>query len=285
MFKYASLTPDVLHILQDKGTEPPGSGPYIDSPAIRGSYLCKGCGQALFREDSQFTSHCGWPSFDDQLPDKVALQPDADGRRTEIVCSQCQGHLGHVFSGENYTVKNTRYCVNGLAIEFVPAENVLQTEEVIVAAGCFWGVEHLLKQERGALLTEVGYLGGHVDQPSYEQVCRHDTGHVEAVRVVFDTAMTNLQTILQCFFEIHDFTQQNGQGPDLGSQYLSAIFYFNDKQKIVAEELIKQLQAKGYQVVTSLRQMQTFWPAEAYHQAYYQKNGKAPYCHMRRRVF
>lgn len=284
--KTATLTPQLKHILLDKGTEAPFSGKFIESVEQKnGSYLCRGCGQALFRESSQFTAHCGWPSFDDQIEGSVSITKDADGFREEITCSHCGGHLGHVFEGEQYTAKNTRYCVNSLAIEFVESSSVLQTEELIIAAGCFWGVEHIIKQEPGVLLTEVGYTGGHTMSPSYNDVCTGTTGHIEAVRVVFDTAITDAKTILKAFFECHNFEQTNGQGPDLGEQYLSVIFTNDSTQSAISEKLISQLTKMGYQVATQIKKVTTFWPAEDYHQAYYVKNGKVPYCHTKQIIF
>jgi peptide methionine sulfoxide reductase msrA/msrB len=284
MNKFDSLTPEQKYVLCDKGTEPPFSGDYIEA-VKHGSYLCRQCGKALFRADNQFTSQCGWPSFDDQLTDTVKQQPDADGRRTEIVCACCDGHLGHVFRGENYTAKNCRHCVNSISIEFVDDESVLDTEEAIVAGGCFWGVEYLFQQLDGVLLTEVGYCGGELDYPSYRDVCRKDTGHLEAMRIVYDKNKLGYQEVIQYFFEIHDFTQTDGQGPDLGPQYLSAIFYYNDEQKKAAQAVMKLLKDKGFTVATQLYPVSTFWPAEIEHQAYYQKQGKQPYCHSYRKIF
>lgn len=279
MNKYASLTPEVLHILRDKGTELPFSCKY-DTEITQGTYLCRGCGHALFRADSHFSSGCGWPSFDDEIVNAIKREPDADGRRTEILCNYCESHLGHVFGGEGFTKKNTRHCVNSLAIEFVEDNEVVNTEEAILAAGCFWGVEYLLKKLPGVLKTEVGYIGGNVDNPTYQQVCTQQTGHLEALRVVFDPTRLSYETLLKYFFEIHDFSQEDGQGPDLGPQYLSAIFYFDNKQKRTAEHVIAELKNLGYQVATQLYEVSTFWSAEDYHQDYYTKTGKQPYCHI-----
>lgn len=285
MFKYASLKPSLTHILRDKGTEPAFSGQFIEASSDqRGSYLCRSCGLVLFRGTQQFTSSCGWPSFDDQIEGVIQEKTDADGRRQEILCARCDGHLGHVFLGEQYTENNKRHCVNSLSIEYVHSETVTDTAEVILAAGCFWGVEHVLKQEPGVLITEVGYCGGLLDNPTYEQICQGDTGHLEVIRVVFDTALTDLETLLKAFFESHDFTQTNGQGPDLGEQYLSAIFAYDEAQKSVAQRLISQLTNQGNSVATAIRDMAIFWPAETYHQDYYAKTGKTPYCHTRQPI-
>ena len=281
MFKYKSLSPDVLHIVRDKGTERPFSSDYANPPLVEGTYLCRACGKPLFRADSQFNSHCGWPSFDDELPERVVRQLEADGHRMEILCQNCHAHLGHVFSGEQLTQNNMRHCVNGLAIEFVASETALETEEIIVAGGCFWGVQYYMDRLPGVLKTEVGYTGGDADAPSYEEVCGKRTGHYEALRIVFDNQKTDLMTVVKCFFEIHDPTQQDGQGPDLGPQYLSAVFYYDDEQKKVCQEIIDELIALGYDVCTKLLPVSTFWRAEEYHQHYYEHKNATPYCHHR----
>lgn len=284
MDKLDSLTPEVIHIVQDKGTERPYTGQYLEPYAV-GTYLCRRCGLALFRADNQFTSSCGWPSFDDELPNAISQLPDKDGLRTEIICQRCHAHLGHVFEGEGLTDKNLRHCVNSLAIEFVKDNTVLDTGEAILAAGCFWGVQYYLDRLDGVLKTEVGYSGGELDYPSYKQVCTKTTGHLEVIRVVYDTKKLSYEDVIKYFFEIHDPAQVDGQGPDLGPQYLSAIFYFDDQQKQVAKQVIELLKSKGYQIATQLYPVVTFWPAEDYHQAYYDKNQKLPYCHTRVKRF
>lgn len=278
MLKTASLTPEFLHIIKHKGTEVPFSGEY-DNSDQPGTYLCRQCGLALFRAEAQFNSGCGWPSFDHEIDHSVRYAPDADGQRTEILCARCDAHLGHVFYGEGFSAKNTRHCVNTLSLDFVNSQTVLDSEEAIFAAGCFWGVEYYLKKLPGVIKTEVGYIGGKKDNPSYEDVCSGKTGHYEALRVVFDKALLNYEQLTQYFFEIHDPSQSNGQGPDIGSQYLSAIFYYNEKQKNTALRLIQILNQHGYVVATKLLPVTIFWAAEGYHQDYYQKTGKNPYCH------
>ena len=210
--------------------------------------------------------------------------PDADGRRTEIVCAHCGAHLGHVFTGEGLTPKNTRHCVNSISMEFIPAEE-LKIDTAIFAGGCFWGVEYYMKKAPGVLAVESGYIGGKVEDPSYEEVCEGNTGHMEAVRVLFDTSKTDYETLAKLFFEIHDPTQQDHQGPDYGEQYRSEIFYNSPEQKAVAEKLVRELKAKGYAVVTRLAPATTFWVAEDFHQNYYTRKGTLPYCHGYTRRF
>lgn len=147
------------------------------------------------------------------------------------------------------------------------------------AAGCFWGVEHLMRQQTGVLDAISGYMGGHIANPSYEQVCQKNTGHLEVVQVTYSPATISFEALTKFFFEIHDPEQSNGQGPDIGPQYLSAIFYNNETEKVIAEQLIEQLKTKGLRITTQLLTLQKFWPAETYHQHYYEKTGKTPYCH------
>lgn len=279
VLKTKSLIPEILQIIHDKGTEYAFSGEYnhLDQP---GTYLCKQCGLALFRSQTKFHSGCGWPSFDEEIANAVKKQLDHDGLRTEIVCARCEAHLGHVFSGEGLTEKNIRHCVNSLSLDFVRDLTVLDTEEAILAGGCFWGIDYYFKKLPGILAIEVGYTGGHLNTPNYESICTGKTGHLEAVRVLYDINKLTYADIVKYFFEIHDPTQANGQGPDLGDQYLSAIFYYDANQEKTAENLITELKEKNYAVVTQLLPVTAFWPAEAYHQHYYEKTGKKPYCHQ-----
>jgi len=276
--KTRSLTPATQRIICDKATEYPYTGAY-NTISAHGTYLCRRCGLALFRGLSQFSSGCGWPSFDEEIEGAVKRELDADGQREEILCVRCDAHLGHVFSGEGLTKKNLRHCVNSASIDFVLNSEVIDTEEAIVAGGCFWGVEYHLKQMAGVLKVESGYIGGHIEDPGYDRVCQGNTGHYEAVRVIFNPVVTTYSDIVKRFFEIHDPTQSNGQGPDLGHQYQSAVFYYNQEQLEQAQHLIKLLKQRGYEAVTQLLEMSTFWPAEDYHQDYYTKHAKAPYCH------
>lgn len=156
-------------------------------------------------------------------------------------------------------------------------ENV--TETAIFAGGCFWGVEHLMKQLPGIISIEAGYTGGDLENPTYKDVCSQTSGHAEAVRIVFDPSAVSYETLAKRFFEIHDPGQMDGQGPDIGDQYRSEIFYTNEDQKQIAEKLIGMLRRRGCFVVTKVTPASTFWPAEDYHQDYYEKTGKTPYCH------
>lgn len=275
---YNKLTPEEERIILHKGTERPYSGIYTQHKE-KGTYICKRCNTALYRSETKFDSHCGWPSFDDEIEGAVKRITDADGVRTEITCNNCGAHLGHVFTGEGFTEKNTRHCVNSLSMNFISDTHNEKTETAYFAGGCFWGVEYFFQKEEGVVSTRVGYMGGHKKNPTYKEVCSGSTGHAEAIEVVYDPARTTYEKLTRLFFEIHDPTQGNRQGPDIGTQYRSAIFYVTDEQKQIAQKLVDTLQNKGYEVATELNRADTFWGAEKYHQDYYANNGHKPYCH------
>jgi len=278
------LDPYEEFVIINKGTEKPFTGKYNDFYE-KGTYVCKRCGLPLYKSNSKFKSECGWPSFDEEIPGAVKKQMDADGQRTEITCAYCGAHLGHVFEGEGYTPKNVRHCVNSVSMEFVPDGEKVQRNRAFFAAGCFWGTEYMFKTFKGVLDTRVGYMGGKKKNPTYEQVCTGTTGHFETTEVIYDTSVVDYVTLVRFFFEIHDFSQFDGQGPDIGEQYKSVIFYTDDDQRQVAESVKTELQKMGRVVATEIRKASEFWLAEDYHQDYYEKTHKVPYCHYRRSVF
>lgn len=282
-YPYQPLSQDLLaklnlfeaHVILQKGTERAFVGTYTDT-VDEGTYYCRQCDSPLYHSADKFHSGCGWPSFDDELPHAVERHADADGMRTEIVCATCKGHLGHVFFNEGFTDKETRHCVNSVSMVFRPGDPVAKA---VYAGGCFWGVEYLLEQLDGVHSVTSGYSGGHAANPTYQQVLTHTTGHLEAVEVLYDPRVISYEELTKYFLEIHDPTQADGQGPDIGNQYLSAIFYRGKYEYDTAVRLLDILQDKGLRIATKLLPAAKFWPAEEYHQDYYVHKGTQPYCH------
>lgn len=272
-----SLSESEKYVIIDKGTERPFSGKYYNFDQ-NGTYYCKQCGAELFRSKDKFHSGCGWPSFDDAIEGRVKRVKDADGKRTEIICARCGAHLGHVFEGEGFTQKDTRYCVNSISLNFEKA-NSKGYEKAYFAGGCFWGVEYYLEKQKGVVSVVSGYMGGKKPNPSYKDVSRGNSGYLETVEVVYDSSKVDYETLVRLFFEIHDPTQEDGQGPDIGSQYHSAIFVSNENERKTIEKLIDLLELKGYDVATKILDKKKFYKAEEYHQNYYDTKGKKPYCH------
>ena len=283
--KIDNLSTFEKNVLINKGTERAFSGKYVHSKE-QGVYKCKVCDTALYRSGDKFDSHCGWPSFDDAIPGAIKETTDADGRRTEITCANCGAHMGHVFKGEGFTAKNTRHCVNSVSLTFDKKKSTERSlKKAYFAGGCFWGVEYYLEQINGVKEVTSGFMGGHVKNPGYYDVVRKDTGHIETVEVVYDPSQVSYETLAKTFFEIHDPTQTDGQGPDIGSQYLSAIFVADPKEKKTIENLISILEKKGFNIATKVLTKAPFYSAEAYHQNYYERKGSKPYCHRRVKRF
>ena len=283
--EYRELTPEEEAVIVRKGTEHPFSGEYNEHSET-GTYHCKRCDASLYESSDKFASSCGWPSFDDEIGGAVRRETDADGMRTEILCANCGAHLGHVFEGERLTDKNLRHCVNSISMVFKPAassavgEQAAKTAFAHFAGGCFWGVEHQFAGKEGVVSAVSGYMGGTKENPTYHEVLGGRTGHLEAVQVEYDPARITYEELARYFFEIHDPTQDNGQGPDIGQQYFSAVFYGSDEEKATAERLIAILEDKGYDISTSVRLAGEFWKAEDDHQDYYERKGQRPYCHV-----
>jgi len=275
MEKFHKLTAKEEQIIVQKGTEYAGTGEYNETKEP-GIYVCRRCDLPLYLSEDKFSSGCGWPSFDDEIAGAVLRETDADGRRTEIICARCHAHLGHVFLGESFTKKDTRHCVNSIALRFIPAFTKEGFSKAIFAAGCFWGVEYRFKKFKGVIKATSGYIGGTTVKPTYEEVCSGKTGHAEAVEVIFDPKVTSYQTLVNYFFEIHNPTQYMRQGPDIGSQYRSAIFYFTKTEKEINDNIILRLKGTGLDIVTILEPATVFYAAEDYHQDYCNKTGRLP---------
>lgn len=277
--KYVNLTSEEERVIIYKGTELPFSGNYNEF-FEKGIYCCKRCRAPLFRSEDKFRSSCGWPSFEDEIKGAIKRVPDPDGVRTEIQCAACHAHLGHVFKGEGLTEKNVRHCVNSISLYFIPHNQKSRTAHAYFAGGCFWGIEYHFQQMKGVKSAVSGYMGGSKEKPTYEEVCSGKTGHAETVEVTYDPNKVSYEELARFFFEIHDPTQEDGQGPDIGDQYRSVIFYSNEEEKSIAYRLIDLLTQKDYAVQTKVLPVSKFWKAEEYHQEYYKKNKKMPYCHV-----
>ena len=278
--KIRQLSDEEKRVLLHKGTQRPFVGKYTDEKS-HGIYTCKLCDAPLFDSSAKFDSHSGWPSFDDAIEGAVKRVPDADGRRVEIVCANCGAHLGHVFEGEGFTSKNRRHCVNSISLNLVKKPDAKKEglSYAYFAGGCFWGVEYYLQKLNGVKEVISGFMGGHVKNPSYYEVVRSDTGHLETVKVIYDKNKISYEELAKAFFEIHDPTQTNGQGPDIGKQYLSAIFVNSEEERKTVTKLVGELETNGYKIATKIIEKSEFFPADEGHQDYYEKKGSRPYCH------
>lgn len=279
------LTDIERYVMEQKGTERPFTGEYYDF-FEEGTYVCKRCGTALYRSNDKFRSSCGWPSFDDEIKGAVKRLLDADGRRTEIQCAKCGAHLGHVFIGEGFTPKDTRHCVNSVSLKFVPLKKKYSNmKEIYFAGGCFWGTEHYFKQLRGVVDTKVGYANGNTDNPTYREVCTDKTGFAETVRVVYDPDVITLEFLTEMYFRAIDPTSVDQQGPDIGSQYRTGIYYKDDADKVEISKVYDSMRQKlGSRMAVEFLPLKNFYYAEEYHQDYLDKN-PAGYCHLPSSLF
>ncbi len=307
------LTPLQFKVTQEEGTEPAFHNEYWNNHAP-GIYVDVVSGEPLFSSMDKYDSGTGWPSFTRPLvPANIEEHVDRTlwMRRTEVRSRPAGSHLGHVFpDGPEPT--RLRYCLNSAALRFVPVDRMEaegyggylgpfiaaglapsagpaapavehHTEVATLAAGCFWGVQQLMRELPGVVSTEVGYTGGTTANPTYEQVCRGDTGHAETVQVTFDPARVSYEEVLRYFFRLHDPTTVNRQHNDVGSQYRSAIFYHSEEQRRIAEKVKEEVDRSGKwsrPVVTEIVPASTFWKAEEYHQDYLIKHPGGYMCHV-----
>lgn len=275
------LPKNVCQVIQDGGTERPFTGKYVYHKE-KGTYSCIGCDAPLFSSTTKYESGSGWPSFYDVISSgavKEVKDLSHGMERVEIRCSKCDAHLGHVFE-DGPKPTGLRYCLNSVALDFV-AEDSVKTEEVTFGAGCFWCVETCFKELDGVVEVYPGYAGGKVLNPTYEQVCSGTTGHAEVARIVFDPEKITFEALLELFWWIHDPTQLNRQGNDVGTQYRSVVFYHSEAQKSITEKYIAKLTKEKVwdnPIVTEVKEINNFYRAEQYHHDYFNLNPQNQYC-------
>ena len=294
-------------VTQQCGTEPPFRNAYWDNHKP-GIYVDVVSGEPLFSSLDKFDSGTGWPSFTTplqgtEIPEKKDTSHGSV--RTEVRSKVADSHLGHLFDDGPSDKGGMRYCINSAALKFTPVDamekagfgkylapfvaaglvNASVHETAILAGGCFWGMEEILRQIPGVAKTTVGYSGGKTADPSYDEICTGRTGHAEAIQVEFDPARLSYEGLLGYFFRMHDPTTLNRQPNDVGTQYRSAIFYTSDEQKQTAERVkVKLLEAKKFNrpISTEITKSSKFYPAEDYHQKYLVKNPGGYTCHVLR---
>jgi peptide methionine sulfoxide reductase msrA/msrB len=283
------LDAETIEITQRAGTEQRFCGTLLDNKK-QGTYACVVCGLPLFSSEHKYTSGTGWPSFFQPYDiDHVARIADrAHGMsRIEIACARCQSHLGHVFpdgpppSGERHCLNSASLVFHEAGAELPPTMNPMDTETAYFAGGCFWGIEHYFQKGSGVIDAESGYMQGKDSEANYDAVCAGGSGHAESVKVVFNPKEISYRVLVEAFFRMHNPTQVDRQGPDVGSQYRSGIWFTSPAQQQVAAEVIKELgESRKFTapIATQLELASLFHSAEIYHQDYIARTGRA--CHI-----
>ncbi len=293
-----TLTPMQYKVTQEDGTEAPFKNEYWDNKQ-EGIYVDVTTGEPLFSSKDKYDSGTGWPSFTKPIKqDSIATKTDHKMfmARTEVRSKIGDAHLGHVFNDGPKEAGGNRFCMNSSSLKFIPVNELEQkgygefldlfkksTESIVLAGGCFWGMEELIRSQKGVTSTEVGYAGGDKNLAYYDVVKTGTTGNAESVKIEYDPTQTNLENILTFFFKIHDPTTLNRQGNDTGTQYRSAIFTSSKEQEEIAKKVRDKVQLSGVwkkDIVTEIVPLDNFAKAEDYHQDYLQKNPRGYTCHF-----
>lgn len=307
------LTARQFEVTQQCGTEPPFKNEFWDNHEP-GLYVDIVDGTPLFSSLDKFDSGTGWPSFVRPVSEDLTVRKEDRShgmRRVEARSKKADSHLGHVFDDGPRDRGGERWCINSASLRFIPLADLEKegygewkarvtgktedaprkqtdatpstaTETAILAGGCFWGMEELIRKEPGVLEVEAGYTGGWLENPKYDDTHDSKSGHAESVKITFDPKKTTYGALLDFFFKIHDPTTKDRQGNDVGSQYRSAIFYVNDAQKAEAQKALERAQKSGRwkrPIVTEIAAASKWWPAEDYHQDYLQKHPGGYTCH------
>lgn len=281
------LTFEEEAVIAFKATEPRFTGEYVETHDD-GVYHCRRCGRPLYESQYKFNSGSGWPAFDRAIENAVTETPDADGFRTEITCTHCGGHLGHVFRGEGFTETSTRHCVNSISLKFLPSDptadeanlEFLETrcQFAYFAGGDFRALEYCSQLEHGVITAYSGFMGGTTENPSFAEVQVGNTGHAQTVRVEFDQSRTDYATLARRFMKLHDPTIELIDPPLGGSQFRSILFVVGDDQLQQATDLLAELTDDDRPLSTAIMDAGHFWLAPHTYQDFYSDLPVKPTC-------